>query len=124
MRDEVIERAAAEGVRLIISVDTGIRAFAAADTARRTGIDLIVTDHHLPGADGVPQALAVVNPIRGLRISMQVSVRRRSSVQTGAGLDAKAIRDERPVAPFNVVHESGGDCDDCGCGAVVGQIAY
>jgi single-stranded-DNA-specific exonuclease len=62
MRDEVIERAAAEGVRLIISVDTGIRAFAAAETARRTGIDLIVTDHHLPGMDGVPQALAVVNP--------------------------------------------------------------
>jgi single-stranded-DNA-specific exonuclease len=62
MRDDVIERAAAEGVRLIISVDTGIRAFAAADTARRTGVDLIVTDHHLPGMDGVPQALAVVNP--------------------------------------------------------------
>jgi single-stranded-DNA-specific exonuclease len=62
MRDEVIERAAAEGVRLIISVDTGIRAFAAAETARRTGVDLIVTDHHLPGTDGVPQALAVVNP--------------------------------------------------------------
>src|ERR1700721_4112675 len=33
MRDEVIERAAADGVRLIISVDTGIRAFAAAETA-------------------------------------------------------------------------------------------
>jgi single-stranded-DNA-specific exonuclease len=62
MRDEVIERAAADGVRLIISVDTGIRAFAAAETARRTGIDLIVTDHHLPGMDGVPQALVVVNP--------------------------------------------------------------
>src|SRR6266496_1527167 len=57
-----IELAAADGVRLIISVDTGIRAFAAAETARRTGVDLIVTDHHLPGPDGVPQALAVVNP--------------------------------------------------------------
>jgi single-stranded-DNA-specific exonuclease len=62
MRDEVIERAASEGVRLIISVDTGIRAFAAADAAHRTGVDLIVTDHHLPGPGGVPQALAVVNP--------------------------------------------------------------
>jgi single-stranded-DNA-specific exonuclease len=62
MRDEVIERAASEGVRLIISVDTGIRGFAAAETARHTGVDLIVTDHHLPGMDGVPQALAVVNP--------------------------------------------------------------
>src|SRR4051795_10178401 len=62
MRDDVIERAAAAGIRLIISVDMGIRAFAPAETARRLGVDLIVTDHHLPGSDGVPNALAVVNP--------------------------------------------------------------
>jgi len=62
MRDEVIEQAGERGIRLIISVDTGIRAFAAADTAARCGLDLIVTDHHLPQADGVPKALAVVNP--------------------------------------------------------------
>lgn len=62
MRDDVIERAAAAGVRLIVSVDMGIRAFAPAETARRLGVDLIVTDHHLPGPDGVPQAFAVVNP--------------------------------------------------------------
>lgn len=62
MKDEVIERAAAEGVRLIISVDTGIRAFAAGQTASRLGVDLIVTDHHLPGHDGLPAALAVLNP--------------------------------------------------------------
>ena len=62
MRDEVIERAAADGVQLIISVDTGIRAFAAAETAERLGLDLIVTDHHLPHDQGVPKALAVLNP--------------------------------------------------------------
>ena len=63
MKDEVIERAATGGVRLIISVDTGIRAFAAAETARRAGVDLIVTDHHLPEVgQGVPGALAVLNP--------------------------------------------------------------
>jgi len=62
MRGDVIERAAAEGIRLIISVDMGIRAFAPAETAQRLGVDLIVTDHHLPGSDGVPKALAVVNP--------------------------------------------------------------
>ncbi len=62
MRDDVIEHAATDGVRLIISVDTGIRAFAAAETARRAGVDLVVTDHHLPGSAGVPQALVVVNP--------------------------------------------------------------
>ncbi len=62
MKDDVVEQAAANGVRLIISVDMGIRAFAPADTARRVGVDLIVTDHHLPGLDGIPNALAVVNP--------------------------------------------------------------
>ncbi len=62
LRDDVIERAAAAGIRLIISVDMGIRAFTPAATAQRLGVDLIVTDHHLPGPDGVPNALAVVNP--------------------------------------------------------------
>ncbi|MGA7400336.1 MAG: single-stranded-DNA-specific exonuclease RecJ [Candidatus Sulfotelmatobacter sp.] len=62
MRDDVIERAASAGIRLIISVDMGIRAFAPAETAHRLGVDLIVTDHHLPGPDGVPNACAVVNP--------------------------------------------------------------
>jgi len=62
LRDDVIERAAEAGIRLIISVDMGIRAFAPAETARRMGVDLIVTDHHLPGPDGVPSALAVINP--------------------------------------------------------------
>jgi single-stranded-DNA-specific exonuclease len=62
LRGDVIERAAAAGIRLVISVDAGIRAFPAAETARRLGMDLIVTDHHLPGPDGTPPALAVLNP--------------------------------------------------------------
>ena len=65
MKSEVIEAAAAAGARLIISVDTGIRAFAAAEAASALGIDLIVTDHHLPDATrGLPPALAVLNPNR------------------------------------------------------------
>jgi single-stranded-DNA-specific exonuclease len=63
MQGSRIEAAAAEGVRLVVSVDTGIRAFAAAEEAKRVGLDLIVTDHHLPdGVEGVPEALAVLNP--------------------------------------------------------------
>ncbi len=63
IKDDVIERSAAAGVKLVISVDTGIRAFQAAETALRVGIDLIVTDHHLPETnEGVPKALAVLNP--------------------------------------------------------------
>lgn len=62
LRGDVIERAAAAGIRLVISVDSGTRAFAAAESARRAGVDLIITDHHLPGPNGLPHAYAVVNP--------------------------------------------------------------
>ncbi len=62
MREARIADAAQEGVRLVVSVDTGIRAFAAAEEAARHGLDLIVTDHHLPDGGGVPDALAVLNP--------------------------------------------------------------
>ncbi len=63
MRAEVIETAAARGVSLIISVDTGIRASEVVQGARELGIDVIVTDHHLPEA-GLPPALAIINPNR------------------------------------------------------------
>jgi single-stranded-DNA-specific exonuclease len=63
MQTGVLGQAAATGVRLVISVDTGIRAFAAATEAKALGIDLIVTDHHLPDdAAGIPEAVAVLNP--------------------------------------------------------------
>jgi single-stranded-DNA-specific exonuclease len=62
LRGDVIERAAARNIRLIISVDAGMRALAAAEEAHRSGVDLIVTDHHLPGKDGTPHALAILNP--------------------------------------------------------------
>ncbi|MBV9307706.1 MAG: single-stranded-DNA-specific exonuclease RecJ, partial [Acidobacteriaceae bacterium] len=63
MRTEVVERAAQSGVRLIISVDTGIRAVEAVRHAKDAGIDVIVTDHHLPDAE-LPPALAILNPNR------------------------------------------------------------
>ena len=62
MQGTVLHNAAADGVRLVISVDTGIRAFAAAQEAEAAGLDLIVTDHHLPDSEELPRALAVINP--------------------------------------------------------------
>ena len=85
MKDDVIEQAAASGVKLIISVDTGIRAFAAAETARRLGLDLIVTDHHLPGSEGVPQAYAVLNP-------NQVGCAYPTKALCGAGVAFKVVQ--------------------------------
>lgn len=63
MRREVIDRAAETGVRLIVSVDTGIRANDVVSHANARGIDVIVTDHHLPEAE-LPPAIAVLNPNR------------------------------------------------------------
>ena len=63
MRVEVIEQAAADGVRLIVSVDTGIRAVETVRRAGELGIDVIVTDHHLPEPE-LPPALALLNPNR------------------------------------------------------------
>ena len=63
LQSSVLEEAYAEGVRLVITVDTGMRAFAEAETARLLGLDLIITDHHLLEAhDAVPHALAILNP--------------------------------------------------------------
>ena len=62
MQTAVLGEASLAGVRLVISVDTGIRAFAAAREARVLGLDLIVTDHHLPDGAAIPDAYAVVHP--------------------------------------------------------------
>ena len=63
LQSSVLESAYAEGARLVITVDTGMRAFAEAETARRLGLDLIITDHHLLAVgDEVPPALAILNP--------------------------------------------------------------
>src|SRR5216110_2784732 len=51
------------GARLIITCDCGITAVSAVAAARAAGIDVIVTDHHLPG-DELPPANAVVDPRR------------------------------------------------------------
>ena len=61
MRPEVLANAAADGVRLVISVDTGIRAAEVVRAATALGLEMIITDHHLPD-DDVPPAVAVLNP--------------------------------------------------------------
>jgi len=56
MRPEAIEQAAAAGATLLISLDTGIRAAEAVRRARALGMDVIVTDHHLPDAELPPRS--------------------------------------------------------------------
>ena len=63
VKGEVLQEAHSNGFRLVITVDSGIRAFPACETARQLGLDLIVTDHHLPDTT-LPPTYAVLNPRR------------------------------------------------------------
>lgn len=49
------------GVRVVVTVDCGIRSLDEVAHARGLGMDLIVTDHHVPGSE-LPPATAVINP--------------------------------------------------------------
>jgi single-stranded-DNA-specific exonuclease len=63
IQQPALEKAWAEGYKLVISVDCGIRAHEPLYWARDNGLDVIITDHHLPDeGEGVPPAYAVLNP--------------------------------------------------------------
>lgn len=62
IQQAALERAAADGYKLVISVDCGIRAHEPLYWARENNLDVIVTDHHLPDeGEGSPPAFAVLN---------------------------------------------------------------
>jgi single-stranded-DNA-specific exonuclease len=63
-RREVLETFDKRGVKLIVSVDSETSDFPGVGMAREMGIDVVITDHH-EIHDGLPRALAVVNPKRG-----------------------------------------------------------
>lgn len=58
---EVVEQVAARGAELIVTVDNGISSHAGVDLAHAKGIQVLVTDHHLPG-ETLPAADAIINP--------------------------------------------------------------
>ena len=58
---EIVDLAQQSAPDLIITVDNGISSVEGVAHANRLGIDVIVTDHHLPGAV-LPAAVAIVNP--------------------------------------------------------------
>lgn len=61
VNNDAVDTLAARGVRLIITVDCGIRSVTEADHAADIGVDLIITDHHHPGSQ-LPRAEAVICP--------------------------------------------------------------
>src|ERR1700734_1391702 len=61
---EIVALAKTRGPTLIVTVDNGISSLAGVAAARAGLIDVLITDHHLPGAE-LPQANVIVNPNAG-----------------------------------------------------------
>ena len=62
LNNNALDELKADGVKLVISVDCGIRSPDEAAHARTIGLDLIVSDHHHPDGENLPPAFAVINP--------------------------------------------------------------
>lgn len=63
LRIPALEKLRNQGVTLVITVDTGITAFAEIEKARKMGMEILVTDHHVP-LNELPPASIIVDPKR------------------------------------------------------------
>ena len=62
LNKDALDALQADGVKLVISVDCGIRSPDEALHAQTIGLDLIISDHHHPDGLNLPPAFAVINP--------------------------------------------------------------
>ncbi|RKP46633.1 single-stranded-DNA-specific exonuclease RecJ [Pararobbsia silviterrae] len=97
---EIVALAAQRRPDLLITVDNGIASVDGVDAARALGIDVLVTDHHLPG-DTLPAARAIVNPnqpgctfpskhLAGVGVMFYVLLALRALLRERGALDAQS----------------------------------
>ena len=64
LNENAVRAITKEGASLMITADCGITAVREVELARSLGLDVIITDHHQVGSEGLPKAVAVLNPHR------------------------------------------------------------
>ena len=62
LSEKAVDQAEAHGVKLLITVDCGINSVSEVAYANSKGIDVIITDHHVPKEDSRPEAYAIIDP--------------------------------------------------------------
>jgi single-stranded-DNA-specific exonuclease len=62
LNEKALETIKERGSKLVITADTGITALSQVAHANKIGVEVIVTDHHQISVDGLPDALAILNP--------------------------------------------------------------
>lgn len=93
-----VERLAREGARLLVTVDCAITAVDEVAAARAAGIDVVVTDHHAPRADGRLPDAAIVHP--------------RIGRYPGADLCGTGVAYKLAAALFEAAGRDGADADE------------
>jgi len=97
---EIVAQAAARRPDVIITVDNGIASIDGVDAANRLGIEVVITDHHLPGAE-LPRAAVIVNPnqrgcgfpsknLAGVGVMFYVMLALRAELRRRGAFDEKA----------------------------------
>src|SRR5579862_6225379 len=100
---EIVALAAERSPTLIVTVDNGVSSHAGVAAARQQGIDVLITDHHLPGAE-LPDANVIVNPnltgsrfgsraLAGVGVAFYIlaALERRLAQQPGSGGGAPVV---------------------------------
>lgn len=100
---EIVALAAQRSPTLIVTVDNGVSSHAGVAAARTRGIDVLITDHHLPGAE-LPDANVIVNPnLAGSRFGSRALAGVGVAFYVMAALERRLAQDEPGKARTPVV---------------------
>ncbi|MBN8635480.1 MAG: single-stranded-DNA-specific exonuclease RecJ [Anaerolineae bacterium] len=105
VNNEALLKLARAGVKLVITVDCGIRSVDEVEEGRALGLDIIVTDHHSLGPE-LPKAYAVINPkcddaqyTEDMLAGVGVAYRLAEALFTIAGAGQPKNANGRPLTP-------------------------
>src|SRR5215472_12118182 len=91
---EIVALAAQRSPTLIVTVDNGVSSHAGVAAARTSGIDVLITDHHLPGAE-LPDANVIVNPnLAGSRFGSRALAGVGVAFYIMAAVERRLVQDE------------------------------
>ena len=107
-----VERLAARGTRLLVTVDCAITAVEEVAAARAAGLDVLVTDHHRPRADGALPDAPIVHPTISAYpcedlCATGVAFKLAQALEAAAGADPRRGRGGRRPRPRRAGHRGG-----------------
>jgi single-stranded-DNA-specific exonuclease len=102
LNEDAVRSIRKEGASLMITADCGITAVREVELAHSLGLDVIITDHHQVGSEGLPKAVAVLNPHRsncdypyrflsGVGLAFKLALAVRTALNKKAGWSKESL---------------------------------